>query len=105
MEKCSFCVQRIQEAKLYAKMDGKAMVDGDVKTACQAACTTGAITFGNMYDNASQVFQLSEANDRAFRVIEEFHTLPSVTYLTKVRNKKPADNIHLVPFEGTLDEA
>ena len=105
MEKCSFCVQRIQEAKLYAKMDGRPMADGDVKTACQAACTTGAITFGNMYDNASQVYQLSEANDRAFRVIEEFHTLPSVTYLTKVRNKKPADHIHLVPFEGTLDEA
>jgi molybdopterin-containing oxidoreductase family iron-sulfur binding subunit len=105
MEKCSFCVQRIQESKLAAKMDGRALVDGDVKTACQTACTTGAITFGNLFDNASRVYQLSENNDRAFRVIEEFHTLPSVTYLTKVRNKKPADHIHLVPFEGTLDQA
>jgi len=105
MEKCSFCVQRIQESKLSAKMDGRALIDGDIKTACQTACATGAITFGNLYDNSSQVYQLSENNDRAFRVIEEFHTLPSVTYLTKVRNKKPADHIHLVPFEGTLDQA
>ncbi len=105
MEKCSFCVQRIQESKLYAKMEGRQMVDGDVKTACQTACPTGAITFGNMFDNNSEVYKLSENNERAFRVIEEFHTLPSVTYLTKVRNKKLADHIHEVPFEGTLDQA
>ncbi len=105
MEKCSFCVQRIQEAKLYAKVEGRPLADGDVKTACQTACSTGAISFGNLYDNNSEVYRLSEANDRAFRVLEEFHTLPSVTYLTKIRNKKPADHIHDVPFEGTLDQA
>jgi molybdopterin-containing oxidoreductase family iron-sulfur binding subunit len=105
MEKCSFCVQRIQEGKLQAKLDRRPMADGDIKTACQTACATGAITFGNLYDNQSEVFQLSENNERAFRVIEEFHTLPSVTYLTKVRNKDAADHVHDVPYEGTLESA
>lgn len=105
MEKCSFCVQRIQEGKLAAKMEGRPLRDGDIKTACQTACATGAITFGNLFDNDSVVYKEFEEDARAFRVLEEFHTLPSVNYLTKVRNKDAADHVHDVPFEGTLDQA
>jgi molybdopterin-containing oxidoreductase family iron-sulfur binding subunit len=105
MEKCSFCVQRIQEGKLTAKMEGRPLKDGDIKTACQTACATGAITFGNLFDNESKAYKEFEEDARAFRVLEEFHTLPSVNYLTKVRNKDAADHIHDVPYEGTLNQA
>lgn len=104
MEKCSFCVQRLQEGKLKAKKERRPLRDGEIQTACQAACTTGAITFGNMYDKDSEVYKLSEEDERAFRVIEEFHTLPSVTYLTKIRNKEVADHSHMKRYEG-IDNA
>jgi len=86
MEKCSFCIQLIQEGKLNAKKEGRKLVDGDVKSACQKACPADAIAFGDTNDKESQVFDWME-NERAFKVIEEIHTLPSVAYLTKVRNK------------------
>jgi molybdopterin-containing oxidoreductase family iron-sulfur binding subunit len=105
MEKCSFCAQRLQEGKLKAKKEGRPLRDGEIVTACQAACSTGAIQFGNLWDEDSVVYQESEENERAFRVIEELHTLPSITYLTKVRNKDAADHKHDVPFEGTLSQA
>jgi molybdopterin-containing oxidoreductase family iron-sulfur binding subunit len=89
IEKCSFCVQRIQEGKLKAKKEGRKLKDGEIKTACQAACATGAIVFGDLNDQESVVSKLSN-DERAFKVIEEIHTLPSVAYLTKVRNK-PAE--------------
>ncbi|MCB9020437.1 MAG: 4Fe-4S dicluster domain-containing protein, partial [Chitinophagales bacterium] len=93
IEKCSFCVQRIQEAKLGAKKDGRQLRDGDVRTACQSACPADAIVFGNMFDETSQVHQLN-TSERAYGVIEENHWLPSVLYLTKVRNKDAADHTH-----------
>jgi Fe-S-cluster-containing dehydrogenase component len=89
IEKCSFCVQRIQEGKLKAKKEGRKLKDGDIKTACQTACAAGAIVFGDTNDETSLVSKLTN-DERAFKVIEEIHTLPSVAYLTKVRNK-PAE--------------
>jgi molybdopterin-containing oxidoreductase family iron-sulfur binding subunit len=87
MEKCSFCIQRIQDKKLEAKLEGRPLADGELKTACQQACPTKAITFGDMSDPDSRVTQLMKTK-RNYNLLEELHTLPSVGYLTKVRNKK-----------------
>lgn len=89
IEKCSFCVQKIQGGKLAAKKEGRKLKDGDIKTACQAACATGAIVFGDVNDETSAVRKRLD-DERTFAVLEEIHTLPNVTYLTKVRNK-PAE--------------
>jgi len=91
IEKCSFCVQRIQEAKLSAKKDNRELKDGEFRVACQSACPADAITFGNSYDDTSAV--VSEAKDeRTFGILEEFHWVPSIFYKTKVRNKDKADH-------------
>lgn len=86
IEKCSFCVQRIQEGKLTAKKENRPLKDGDVVTACQTACPTNAIVFGDKNDKASEI-ATKVVDKRAFGVIEEIHTMPNVTYLTKVRNR------------------
>jgi molybdopterin-containing oxidoreductase family iron-sulfur binding subunit len=87
MEKCSFCVQRTQEAKLNAKKADTVLVDGAVKTACMQACPTDAIVFGNVKDQNSQIVKTrAENDDRLFYVIEQIHTLPNVNYLAKIRN-------------------
>lgn len=89
IEKCSFCVQKIQAGKLTAKRESRKLKDGEIKTACQSACATGAIVFGDYNDENSEVRKMAD-NERNFKVIEEIHTLPNVNYLTKVRNK-PAE--------------
>ena len=87
MEKCSFCVQRLQEAKLDAKKANTTLADGKAKTACMQACPTDAIVFGNVHDKESKVVKTREENeDRLFYVIEQVHTLPNVNYLAKIRN-------------------
>jgi molybdopterin-containing oxidoreductase family iron-sulfur binding subunit len=83
MEKCSFCVQRIRRAERNAAKDGRELKDGEFAPACVQACPTSALTFGNMEDPESQVNRL-RANRRAFRLLEERSTQPSVTYLKKV---------------------
>ena len=91
IEKCSFCVQRIQEAKLTAKKGNRELKDGEFRVACQSACPAEAITFGNNYDETSKL--MAEAKDeRTFGILEEFHWMPSVMYKTKVRNKDKADH-------------
>jgi molybdopterin-containing oxidoreductase family iron-sulfur binding subunit len=85
MEKCTFCVQRINEAKGKAKDKKNAIKDADLKTACQQTCPTDAIVFGNVNDKDSEINQWI-ANPRAFRSMEILNTRPSVHYLTKVRN-------------------
>lgn len=85
MEKCTFCVQRIQAGKLEAKRNNRGVLDGDVKTACQQSCPSGAIVFGDLNDENSEVSKLF-LNERAYGIIEELNVLPSVNYLTKVRN-------------------
>lgn len=87
IEKCSFCVQLIQDGKLSAKRQNRPLKDGDIATACETACATGAIKFGDRNNKESRVY--AEMNDeRAFGVVEELHTLPNVLYLTKVRNRE-----------------
>jgi MoCo/4Fe-4S cofactor protein with predicted Tat translocation signal len=86
MEKCSMCVQRIQEGKLKSKKNGERPKDGSIKTACQQACPTNAITFGDFNDTESEV-RKAWNNERKYQLLEEVGTQPSVFYLTKVRNK------------------
>jgi MoCo/4Fe-4S cofactor protein with predicted Tat translocation signal len=90
VEKCSFCVQRIQEKKLQAKAENRPLADGEIKTACMQACPAGAIIFGDFNDPAARLTDLTK-DQRNYNLIEEIHTLPSVGYLTKVRNTGETD--------------
>lgn len=85
MEKCSMCVQRIQEGKLKAKVENRPVVDGDVSTACADACPTNAITMGDWNDTESAVRKSSEEH-RAYQALEEIGVKPNIWYQTKVRN-------------------
>lgn len=89
MEKCSFCVQKIQSGKLVAKKEGRPVVDGDVNTACAEVCPSNAITVGDWNDVTSMVRKSSEET-RAYQVLEEIGMQPNVWYKTKVRNEKNA---------------
>ncbi|MEK6705376.1 MAG: 4Fe-4S dicluster domain-containing protein [Bdellovibrionota bacterium] len=89
MEKCTFCIQRIREAKEKAKDSGMKVKDGDIKPACQQSCPTGAIVFGDLNDPNSMVSKLV-SDARAYRVLEMLNAKPSISYLTKVRNKSRA---------------
>jgi Fe-S-cluster-containing dehydrogenase component len=92
MEKCSFCVQRLQDGKLKAKKENRPLADmADVQTACQQACSTNAIVFGNANDSKTNISTTRvENSDRLFYVIEEVHTLPNINYLAKVRHSDAA---------------
>ncbi|HKD83011.1 MAG TPA: TAT-variant-translocated molybdopterin oxidoreductase [Candidatus Angelobacter sp.] len=85
MEKCSMCVQRIQLAKNVALQGKRELADGDIQTACQQACPTQAIVFGDLKDPNSRVSQLQHSR-RRYRVLDELGTRPNVSYLKKVRN-------------------
>ncbi len=86
VEKCSFCIQRIQEAKLKAKTERRKLKDGDVVPACMGACPSQALVFGDLNDPESRVARLIK-DPRNYHLLEELHTLPTVGYLTKIRNK------------------
>jgi MoCo/4Fe-4S cofactor protein with predicted Tat translocation signal len=87
MEKCTFCVQRIQEGKLKAKMENRVLGGDEVVSACAQACPTNAIVFSNVHDKTSSVSKIRENNQqRLFYVIEQIHTLPNINYLAKIRN-------------------
>jgi molybdopterin-containing oxidoreductase family iron-sulfur binding subunit len=106
MEKCSFCVQRIQLGKLNAKKERRKLKDGEVETACQTACSTGAIVFGDINNPESKISKLLQikpadekhphrvdkltGNPRAYQVLEEIGVKPNIWYLTKIRNKDSA---------------
>lgn len=87
MEKCTMCVQRLQAGKLEAKKAGTAIKDGAVKTACQAACSTGAIIFGDLNDTESNVAKLRE-DERTFFLLEDVGVKPTLSYMVKVRNQE-----------------
>lgn len=102
MEKCSFCVQRIQSGKLAAKREKRKVKDGEITTACEASCTSGAIVFGDMNDSESRISKLLQitrdekrpnssdkniGNPRAYRVLEDIGVKPNIFYLTKIKNK------------------
>jgi molybdopterin-containing oxidoreductase family iron-sulfur binding subunit len=86
IEKCSFCVQRLQENKLEAKKQQDPSLVRDVKTACMQACPTNAISFGNVNDKQSMVSKARADKNRNFYVLEQLHVLPNVSYLAKIRN-------------------
>ncbi|MBL0356461.1 MAG: TAT-variant-translocated molybdopterin oxidoreductase [Chitinophagaceae bacterium] len=88
IEKCSFCVQRLQENKLIAKKAEDPSLIRNVKTACMQACPTHAISFGNVNDKESDVYKIRniEQKHRTFYVLEQLHVLPNVSYLAKVKN-------------------
>ncbi|NLE61031.1 MAG: 4Fe-4S dicluster domain-containing protein [Planctomycetes bacterium] len=88
MEKCTFCVQRINDAKFAALNRGQAVPDGAVRTACQQACPAGAIVFGDANDPNSRISGL-KGSGRGFLVLEELNTGPNVVYLARVRNPHP----------------
>jgi molybdopterin-containing oxidoreductase family iron-sulfur binding subunit len=90
MEKCTFCVQRIQETKTEAKLEGRPVRDGDVKTACQQSCPANAIVFGDLNDPVSAASRLM-ASGRRYRVLEEINVRPSVGYLKLVRHEARAN--------------
>ena len=93
MEKCTFCVQRIQEAKAVAKRDGRPMADGDIRTACQQACPADAIVFGDMNDPGSRLITQMKS-PRANRVLGELGIRPSVAYLTQVQDREEKGERH-----------
>jgi molybdopterin-containing oxidoreductase family iron-sulfur binding subunit len=96
MEKCTFCVQRLHEAKYHAKDQGRARInDGEAVTACQEACPASAIIFGDMNDPNSRVSQM-RSHERSFTVLAELNVRPAVTYLAKVQNApaRPAKDGH-----------
>ncbi len=86
MEKCSMCIQNIQYAKLEAKKAGRKLKDGDINCACESACDTGAIVFGDVNDKDSRVFKMKQ-DKRMYHLLEEVGTQPSVFYQTKVKNR------------------
>jgi len=93
MEKCTFCVQKLQAAKLDAKKDNRVLGGNDAKTACQLACPTDAIVFGNAVDKSSAVAMMrQENNQRSFYVLDQLHVLPNITYFAKVRNTEENDS-------------
>lgn len=86
MEKCTFCVQRINEAKYQAKNEGRdSLRDGEVHTACQQACPADAIVFGNINDPESAVSK-SMRTERGYHVLQSLNVIPSITYKAKIRN-------------------
>ena len=88
VEKCTYCVQRIQNSKIAARREERELKDGDVISACQQACPTGAITFGNINDPESKVSK-KRAIDRAYGLLAEIGTHPRTRFLGKVRNPNP----------------
>jgi MoCo/4Fe-4S cofactor protein with predicted Tat translocation signal len=88
MEKCTYCTQRINRSKIDAKIAGRELADGDVKTACQQACPAQAIEFGDIRNKASRV-ATAKADPRNYALLDELNTRPRTTYLSKVRNPNP----------------
>ncbi len=88
MEKCTYCVQRIRETEIHTRIEGRPIADGDVRTACQQACPSGAIVFGSLADPTSEVSRL-HANDRTYKVLDELGTLPRTRYMVRLRNPNP----------------
>lgn len=97
MEKCSYCVQRIQHAKIEAEKEMRPIREGEVITACQAACPTEAIVFGDINDRNSRVAQMKR-DPRNYALLAELQTQPRTTYLAAVRNPNP--DINAVPQEA-----
>jgi molybdopterin-containing oxidoreductase family iron-sulfur binding subunit len=85
MEKCTFCIQRIQAARIRARREDRLVRDGEVRTACEQSCPAGALVFGNLADPDSRVARLARS-PRSYRLLEETNRRPAVRYLARVRS-------------------
>ncbi len=97
MEKCTFCVQRIREHQHLARLEDRGLQDGEIVTACQQACPSHAIVFGNLKDPKSAV-AATRQDRRGYHILEDLNVRPAVTYLAKVRHVEPAE--HAAPSGG-----
>jgi molybdopterin-containing oxidoreductase family iron-sulfur binding subunit len=88
MEKCSYCVQRIRAADIDSQASGRALTDGDVLTACQAACPTQAIVFGDLNDPDAEVTKLKQS-PLEYGLLTDLNTYPRTTYLAALKNPNP----------------
>jgi molybdopterin-containing oxidoreductase family iron-sulfur binding subunit len=88
MEKCSYCVQRINSAKIESETQDRPVRDGEIKTACEQACPSQAILFGNINDKTSRVAKW-KAEERNYALLGELNTRPRTTYLGSLRNPNP----------------
>lgn len=105
IEKCSFCVQRLQAGKLEAKKQSRPIKDGEVKTACQSACPTNAIEFGDSNDKQSAVRNMRDHSPlRMYYALEQIHVLPNVNYMAKIRNTDEVDAVEM-PHKPEAAEA
>jgi molybdopterin-containing oxidoreductase family iron-sulfur binding subunit len=89
MEKCTYCVQRIEEARIIASREGRKVRDGEVVTACQAACPTEAIVFGDLNDPGARVTRIRETTRRGYPLLGELNTRPRSWHLGELRNPNP----------------
>lgn len=104
MEKCTYCVQRIQNTKIGARNEGRPIRDGEIQTACQQVCPTQAIQFGDLNQKTSRVAR-EHAGERAYGLLEELNVKPRTKYLERIRNPHPdlVDDDHQGPTESDAD--
>jgi len=88
MEKCTYCVQRINEAKIAAEKENRRVHDGDIVTACQGVCPTQAIVFGDVNDPESRVAKL-KGEERNYALLKDLNTRPRTTYLAAISDRNP----------------
>jgi len=88
MEKCTYCVQRIERARIDSRVEGRMIADGEIQTACQQSCPTGAIEFGSLNDPNSKISKAHQ-DERRYDLLHELSTRPRTVYLARVRNPNP----------------